>query len=148
MKSIVTVLLMLLLMTAALLADSGRETDEDEIRTVIEMAYVNGVHIEKDQEAIRRGFHPNFSMKVNRNDQVSVVALNSWILDIERSKDFANGGKPVKITHKFPLIDITGNTAMVKIEIYKNSKLTYTDYLSLYKFSDGWKIVSKVFQGH
>ena len=53
-----------------------------------------------------------------------------------------------KVTAKFPIIDITGNAAMVKLEYYKGGNHVFTDYLSLYKFEEGWKIVSKIYFRH
>ena len=40
----------------------------------------------------------------------------------------------------FEFIDITGTAAVAKIHLTKGGKKTYTDYLSLYKFTEGWKI--------
>ncbi len=45
-------------------------------------------------------------------------------------------------------MDVTGNAAVAKIELFKDSKHVYTDYLSLLKFSDGWKITDKVYFRH
>jgi len=42
-------------------------------------------------------------------------------------------------------VNVSGKEASVKLEFYVADKLTYIDYLSLYKFEDGWKIVSKIF---
>lgn len=50
-----------------------------------------------------------------------------------------------KTTYAFKLIDITRNAACAKIEVYKNNAFFSTDYMLLYKFKDGWKIVSKIF---
>ncbi len=36
----------------------------------------------------------------------------------------------------------------VKIELSKDGKLVYTDYLSLLKFDSGWRIVAKVYHRH
>ena len=46
---------------------------------------------------------------------------------------------------EFLQIDITGNAAMAKINLKKNDVLIFTDYLLLYKFEEGWRIVSKTF---
>ena len=56
--------------------------------------------------------------------------------------------KAFTIQHKFVIIDLTGNSSFVKMEIYEDSKHIYTDYFGLYKFEDGWKIVNKIFYGH
>ncbi|MEM7355177.1 MAG: nuclear transport factor 2 family protein [Acidobacteriota bacterium] len=36
----------------------------------------------------------------------------------------------------------------MKIELSKDGKLVYTDYLSLLKFDSGWRIVAKVYHSH
>jgi len=50
-----------------------------------------------------------------------------------------------KVSVLFKSIDISGTAAVAKIEFYVGSKLTFIDYISLYKFESGWKIVSKIF---
>jgi Putative lumazine-binding len=37
-----------------------------------------------------------------------------------------------------------GTAATAKIEFYEGDELHFIDYLSLLKFDDGWKIVSKI----
>ena len=51
--------------------------------------------------------------------------------------------------YKFININVTGYTAVAIAEIIrKNGWHEYTDYLSLYKFDDGWKIVSRIAYKH
>ena len=50
--------------------------------------------------------------------------------------------------HKLPSIDVTGGVASVKVELSREGKLVYTDYLSLIKFDSGWRIVAKVYHKH
>jgi hypothetical protein len=45
-------------------------------------------------------------------------------------------------------VDITGHAATVRFELCRDGVHTFTDYLSLYKCADGWKIVSKTFYTH
>ena len=47
-----------------------------------------------------------------------------------------------------PSIDITGSAAVARVELYRDFKHIFTDYLSLYRFDDGWKIVGKIFYQH
>ena len=75
-------------------------------------------------------------------------SLEDWITAIKRWKESNPEGPEHEVTGKFAHIDITGDAAIVKIELYRNSRHIYTDYLSLYKFNDGWKVVSKVYQRH
>jgi hypothetical protein len=53
-----------------------------------------------------------------------------------------------KTTCVYKNIDITGNAAVAKIELYRSDKLIFTDYLSLYKFEEGWRVVSKIYFRH
>jgi len=46
------------------------------------------------------------------------------------------------------MVNVTGNAAVARVEIYRDGKHAFTDYLSLYKFPDGWLIVGKIFQAH
>ena len=49
---------------------------------------------------------------------------------------------------KFLVVDVTGSAASVKLELHQGDKRIFTDYLSLYKFPDGWKIVGKIYYRH
>ena len=50
-----------------------------------------------------------------------------------------------KISIQFLSVDVTGTAAVAKFEFYVGDELKYIDYLSLYKFDDKWKLVSKIF---
>ena len=50
--------------------------------------------------------------------------------------------------HKIVTLDVTGGAASAKVELYKDGKLVYTDYLSLLEFEDGWRIAAKVYHSH
>lgn len=40
------------------------------------------------------------------------------------------------------------HAAVARVELWRDGKHTFTDYLSLYRFDDGWKILGKIFQRH
>jgi len=46
------------------------------------------------------------------------------------------------------MVDVTGNAAVAKIEIYKDGKHIYSDYMALYKIDNNWKIVNKIYFSH
>ena len=71
----------------------------------------------------------------------------SWIARLENGNRERTGPRPA-IRHEFTTVDVTGNAATVRLELYRDGKHTFTDYLSLYRFQDGWRIVSKIFQSH
>ncbi|MCP5050593.1 MAG: nuclear transport factor 2 family protein [bacterium] len=127
----------------------GNDKERAAIKKVIEAAYVKGIHIDRDIPAIRKGFHADFSMLMpKKEDKIDRVSIDKWIGWIEEGKKKNPGPKKYKTTHKFSMVDVTGNAAVAKIEIYRDGKHTFTDYMSLYKFSDGWKIVNKIYFTH
>ena len=127
-------------------AASGSE--EDAVKKVIEEAYVKGIHINRDIPAIEKGFHPEFNMLILRENNISKYPIGKWIDAIEKRKKENPSPPPYKTTHRFPMVDVTGNAAVAKIEIYRDSELVYSDYMSLYKFEEGWKIVNKIYYSH
>ena len=52
------------------------------------------------------------------------------------------------IISEIPMVDVTGDAAVARVELYKDGKHIYSDYMSLYRFDDGWKIVGKIYHRH
>jgi hypothetical protein len=127
-------------------ADSNDE--KAAIIKVIEDAYLNGVNNVGDPEAMKKGFHEDFSLKGIRDGKLAVLTISEWIEIVTKNK--AQGKYPPKLKTRFeyPMIDITGNTAVVKIYNFRGDKQIFTDYLLLLKFPDGWKITDKIYIRH
>ena len=85
-------------------------------------------------------------LRLTDND-IKPLPISEWIANIEKSKA-ANEPAPPKAEGKFINVDITGNAAVVKLDLSRNGKRTFTDYLVLYKFTEGWRIVSKTYFRH
>ena len=136
--------LLVISMGAGTLHAQTESDAEATIRQIVVEAYVDGVFRDRDEDAVRAGFHPEFVMTVRRPDGVIVATLDMWL---ER---LGLDGTPseAQITHRFRSVDVTGETAVVKLEILQDGTHLYTDYLGLYRFPDGWRIVNKVFQSH
>ncbi len=78
-----------------------------------------------------------------------VAVISDWVkrtAERKASAEFDPAGNSWQ--HHFASVDVTGNSASVKIELSKGGKLVYTDYLSLLKFDSGWRIVAKVYHRH
>ena len=124
------------------------QTEEDNVKSVIEKAYVGGIHNGGPVADIRAGFHPSFSMYVLNNDAVKVTSIEEWIGNIEKGRAQNNNASPVKSSAKFINAIVTGSSASVTLELYRNDKKIFTDNLLLYKFPEGWRIVAKTFYRH
>jgi hypothetical protein len=136
----------ILLLAAALAAPAlAADGDAEAVKAVVKSAYVDGVHAKGDVALMRAGFHPAFRMLALRDGAVSPVTLDEWAGRIEKADRAAP--RP-EIRHEFTNVDVTGDAAVVRLELYRGGKHAFTDYLSLYRFPDGWKIVSKTFQAH
>jgi hypothetical protein len=123
------------------------DADQKAVEAVVRSAYVEGVHAKPSAEAMRKGFHPDFRMYVLREGAVTVVTRDEWAARIEKGAAESKTPPP-EIRAEFTRVDVTGNTAVAQVQLYRAGKHTFTDYLSLYRTPEGWKIVAKVFQSH
>ncbi len=148
MKKLVLVITMLTVLVGSLFAQDNTKKEEDAIKKIITAGYVNGLLNAGDLGPTKKAFHPDFNLLGLRNNQLTKYPIAEWIKSTEKRKQQNPQGPKAKFIPKFPTIDITGKAAIVKIELTIEGKHKYTDYLSLYKFEEGWKIVSKVYCDH
>ncbi len=143
MKKYITLLLIIMLSFSVF--GQEKSGDKELILKTIEKAYVQGIQNGKDIKNIEKGFHPGFNLLgVDNDNMLTKFPIYTWSAYV--NKRVAAGEKPeVETTSKYPMVDITGKAAVVKVELYREGKMIFTDYLSLYKFEEGWKIVSKIY---
>ncbi len=132
------------------LVDSKLDASAREIRALVEASYINGAFNDLDTGTMRLGFHPAFRIHgVQEDGGLRQFPIEDWIARIEKLKgspDFDANDQ--KWEHRILLIDVTESAAVAKIQLFKNSRHVYTDYLSLLKLKDGWKITDKVYHQH
>lgn len=121
------------------------DADVAAIKQVIERAYIQGIHGQQDEQTIRSGFHETFAMLVLRGGAIDRVTIDEWLKRIEAMKVENPGLWSAETTYSFELVDVAGYAAVAKLDVYKGEIHFSTDYMLLYCFEDGWKIVSKVF---
>jgi hypothetical protein len=148
MKFLSTLLALCILVPLVITAQDDPE--KESIQNIIRTAYVDGLQNKGPKEAIEKGFHPGFDLLGIRNNELTKWPIYSWI-QFHEKKLLENPAPPKKeevVTCSFPFIDISGNAAVAKVELFKGGEKIFTDYLSLYKFEEGWKIVSKIYFRH
>jgi hypothetical protein len=134
---------------AAAWAGDSLSPEQLAVQKVVIDGYVDGIHNFRRVEAVRTGFHPGFEMLYLREGRLEKLPIYNWIASLEeRNRKEPPPTARATTTARFALIDITGTAAVCKVELTRDGKLVFTDYLSLYKFEDGWKIVGKVFHRH
>jgi len=147
MKKTILVSVIALLSFITLFAQEDQTKEKELIKQVIQTAYVDGLCNNADEEAINKGFHPGFELlSTGKGNGMWKLPIYNWIEIAKGGEEKGNkySFQNELTTVKFLFIDIAGNVAIAKIEFYEGEELNYIDYLSLMKFKDAWKIVSKI----
>jgi hypothetical protein len=126
----------------------GQTNDSLSIANIIQSAYVEGLQNEGDSVKIDAGFHSQFQMiRRIENDSLMLFPISEWRKRAIEAK--GNGYLPrpksKEVSLEFVFIDISGDAAVAKVKYFEGKTHTYTDYITLYKFDEDWKIVSKAF---
>ena len=124
------------------------EKEKEAIKKVIQTSYVEGLQNEGDLDKIDSGIHPDFHLiGIGKDNSMWDLPISKWKENIEKQKKEGHFPRSADkmVSVKFVNIDITGTAAVAKIRFYAGEKLKYIDYISLYHFSDGWKMVNKIF---
>ena len=151
MKKLFSCVFVMMLFSSFLLSgDMDIEKEKAAIKKVILSAYRDGIANVGDVEAIKKGFHPEFNLLGLNKDKSGIwkLPIDKWAKDVEKRKKEGKYPPKEKVSFKFLLVDVVGNAGFAKIEFYRGEKLAYTDFLSLYKFNDGWKLVAKIYHEH
>ena len=137
-RSFAVIFLFLLSAPIALAQD-----DNAAIIEVVDVAYVQGIHLDGDAEKVRSGMHDSFVMFVRTDAGVNQVTRDAWIA---RLKPRAADAPRPDVKAKIAVLDRTADAAVVKVDLFRGGKQLFTDYIALYRFDDGWKLVGKTFQ--
>ncbi len=117
---------------------SSMATSEAEARVPLDN-YIQG-HATGNGDFMRKAFHTD----------AKIMAFRDGKLMNMTAEEFASrfNGKPAadeaQRKRRIESVEITGNAGVGKI-VLEYPAVTYTDYMSLLKVGDEWKIVNKVF---
>ncbi len=123
------------------------EEEKAAIAELIKGSYIGAAHNNIDIDVLKKGFHESFTWQWMHHDRFFTTTLQQWVKSLDREKwlrpDWNN-----RTSAEIEVIGIEGNAAVAKVEIYNNQVHDYTDFLSLYKLADGWKIINRISQRH
>jgi hypothetical protein len=117
-------------------------SEQDAIRSVV-TDYLEGMVYGQD-DRLRSAMHPLCMQAGHFKDQYEFIPRDEFIRAIQSETRQAEG---TPIVHDFVSIDVTGDTAAVKLtdDCFGT---TWTDYLTLIKHDGRWQIVMKAFYDH
>jgi hypothetical protein len=146
MKDLITFLAMTVIVFAFpgfSIAQSTQENEKEAVRNIIVTSYVDGIFNEGNVDKIKLGWYPECDINIYNElkDTCTKSKAFRFIPMFEKNPVGLTPGT----TYKIPLVHITGYAAIAIVEIYFGEKQIYTDYMNLYKFANGWKIVTKTF---
>ena len=145
MRKTNSMIILLIIVGISMISASNEDVEAEKasIQEVVIEGYIEPIFVSGDIEAIKKGFHPEFNKLILKDNNLVKYPLEEWIKSIKKreypSKDV--------VVYDILSTDITGNAAVVKVKIDISNR-KYSDYLSLYKFKDGWKIVNKIYFQH
>nr|WP_321452286.1 nuclear transport factor 2 family protein [uncultured Carboxylicivirga sp.] len=130
------------------LSAMAQSNEVEAIKKVIQSAYLDGTQNIGDMDKIDAGFHESFRMQVLEKDgSLTNVNREGWK---QMAKDnLANGvlpraeGKQVSVNYLD--INVEKYAATIKMEYILEGKSVYIDFMQLYKFPEGWKVVNKIY---
>lgn len=129
----------------------NQESDSQEkesIGKVIREALVDGYLNEYDLQKMQEGIHPELSIVELHNNELSRRGYPELVEYVRRVKPDRPEGRRVRVNIKILNVDIVGDIGCAKVEFYVGSELHGTDFITLMRFADGWKLIGSVAYEH
>lgn len=141
MKYLMSLFISFLFVGTAIWSDNS--TDEKEIKLVVEKA-MEAIYNSGNLKIFDELIHEEYILWIKNGNELLKLTKQKQREFLGHYKDaglFPNYfGVPVSV--RFKHIEISGHAAMVIQDFYKGDVHTCYDHIALYKFEDGWKIIS------
>lgn len=145
MKKVLTLISCIIFLTCiSLFTQNQANAEKEEIKRVIQDALVDGYLNYYDIEEMKKGIHSEFRIMELRNNELSKRDFDALLDYARKVKPSRPEGRRVKVTVKFLMVDVIGSIGCAKVEFYVGPTLHGTDFITLMKFEDGWKMVGSV----
>jgi ubiquinone/menaquinone biosynthesis C-methylase UbiE len=121
--------------------------EKEAIAAVIRTAYIGGAYNDADTNAMKEGFHDRATSQGLRGNDLVAQSLEQWQIMLDRNKMLDLKSR-LRTSVAIDVIGFEGRAAVARVDTSNNGVRDLTDFLSLYKFSDGWKITNRIFASH
>lgn len=142
MKKIIFIIILSILLVVPLFCLDRKNAEIDAIEEVVQIAF-DAYYNDGDIELIKKYFHPGFNLlSMTRDNSLLYYFRHNFIDRVKQQKERGKYPPKKRVSIKFLFIDVVGNAAAVKQDFYRGERRTCTDFLLLYKFKEGWRLVS------
>jgi hypothetical protein len=133
-------MVLLVALTGLVLSAAGpRQDDEALVRRALEH-YFQG-HATGDGAHFRAAFHPEGRVVSVRDGKLATMTVEEYVGRAATGRPAADEARRRR---RIETIDITNNTAVAKL-VLDYPEVRFTDYMTLLKVGDEWRIISKAF---
>ncbi len=115
--------------------------EEEKIKKVIVDAYIKGIITKGDVELVKKGWHKDCDIVILSRGKMRKLPASYWVKRLTEKP----GPIETDVQYEFKNILITGYAAVAVVKVSYKNKPKYMDYMSLYKFQEGWKIATKIY---
>ena len=120
-------------------AAQASAADQAAARAPLE-AYIQG-HRTGDASFMEKAFHPTARMTYMSDSGMVTVPITEYIA---RMRTAGVRATPDTFARKIAMLDVVGTSGVGRIDMVLGTS-TISDYMTVLKFADGWKIVNKSF---
>ena len=118
---------------------AAHDAAQDEAARVPLEAYIQG-HRTGDASFMEKAFHPTARMTYMADTGMVTVPITEYIARMRAANRTVADTFPRKIA----MLDVVGTAGVGRIDMTLGTS-TISDYMTVLKFADGWKIVNKSF---
>ena len=142
------VLLLLTICPVSLCYSQTADQEKEAIAAVIRTAYIGGAYNDADTKAMKEGFHDRAtSQELGHGNDFIVRSMRQWQIVLDRNKMLDLKSR-LRTTVDIDVVGLDGRAAVARVDTSNNGIHDLTDFLSLYRFPDGWKITNRIFTSH
>lgn len=142
MKKIIFLIVLSILLVISLFCLDVKDAEINAIEEVVQIAF-DAYYNDGDIKLIKKYFHPGFNfLSMTRDNSLLYYFRHNFIDRVKQQKERGKYPPKKRVSIKFLSIDVVGNAAAVKQDFYRGERRTCTDFLLLYKFKEGWRLVS------
>ncbi len=125
--------------------DSNPAMEAKTIKNIVKQAYIDGLNNGNNIEAVKKYIHKDFECRGLFDGKMTRVTKKDCINRIKQIEKYPKTFDCRNYCCDIKMVDITGNTAIVKLLLKNKDRECYVEYLSLIKEKEEWIIVNKIY---